>query len=131
MKISIIGGGPAGLYFACSIKSLNPNFDITVYEARNESVNSYGLGYTLQKLNTVLLSKLDKDYFEALFPSRATPLITHALFKTNYDSRQVDFSDGFSVTRFDLMRYLNNKALSLDIKIKEKKIKRQKRKKSL
>lgn len=122
MKISIIGGGPAGLYFACSIKSLNPNIKVTVYEARNESVNSFGLGYTLQSLGAALLERLDKHYFKALFPNDATPLITQALFKTNHDSRIFDFSEGFSVTRFELMRYLHEKALALDVKIKERKI---------
>ena len=122
MLISIIGGGPAGLYFACAIKSLNPHFDITVYEARNESVNSHGLGYTLQGLNTNLLSRLDAQYFESLFPTGSTPLITKALFKTNYDSRVLGFSEGFSVTRPQLMRYLHNRALELGVKCKEKKI---------
>ncbi|MFT5717921.1 MAG: 2-polyprenyl-6-methoxyphenol hydroxylase-like FAD-dependent oxidoreductase [Oleiphilaceae bacterium] len=122
MKISIIGGGPAGLYFACSIKSLNPKINVVVYEARNESVNSFGLGYTMQSLGNALLKRLDENYFKALFPNGETPLITQALFKTNNDSRIFDFSDGFSVTRFDLMRYLHEKALSLNIKIKERKV---------
>jgi|GEM_PF-1428644 len=122
MKISIIGGGPSGLYFASAIKTLNPEINVTVYEARNESVNSFGLGYTLQSLNTALLEKLDKNYYQALFPNGQTPLITQALFKTNNDSRIFNFSEGFSVTRFELMRYLHEKALSLDVKIKERKI---------
>jgi len=122
MKICIIGGGPAGLYFACSIKSLNPEINVVVYEARNESVNSFGLGYTLQSLGTALLKRLDENYFKALFPNGETPLITQALFKTNNDSRTFDFSDGFSVTRFELMRYLHKKALSLNVKIKERKV---------
>jgi len=122
MKLSIIGGGPAGLYFASTIKTLIPNANVTVYEARNESVNSFGLGYTLQSLNTALLERLDKNYFKGLFPNGETPSISQALFKTNNDSRTFDFSDGFSVTRFELMRYLNQKAQSLGVKIKEQKM---------
>ena len=122
MKISIIGGGPSGLYFACSIKALNPAINVVVYEVRNESVNSHGLGYTLQNLNTALLQRLDNNYFEALFPDGDTPLITQALFKSNNDCRTFDFTEGFSVTRFGLMRYLHAKARSLNIKIKERKV---------
>ena len=122
MKISIIGGGPAGLYFACSIKSLNPEIKVNVYEARNESVNSFGLGYTLQSLGSALLKRLDDNFLTGLFPNGEPPLITQALFKTNNDSRTFEFSDGFSVTRFELMRYLHQKALSLNVKIKERKI---------
>jgi 2-polyprenyl-6-methoxyphenol hydroxylase-like FAD-dependent oxidoreductase len=122
MKVSIVGGGPAGLYFASSIKKLNPDSNVTIYEVRNESINSFGLGYTLQKLNTDLLARLDENYFSNLFANVTTPLITQALFKTHNNSQTLNFSAGYSVTRFELMRYLRELALSLNVKIKEKKI---------
>jgi len=122
MNISIIGGGPAGLYFASSVKMLNPSFDVTIYEARNESVNSFGLGYTLQKLNTSLLERLDKNYFKGIFPEGPGPLITDALFKSHNNQRVLDFSDGYSIKRSNLMDYLSAKAHSLGVKVKEKKI---------
>jgi len=122
MNISIIGGGPAGLYFATAIKTLNPGFDVSIYEARNESVNSFGLGYTLQKLNTTLLERLDPHYFEGLFATESTPLITKALFKTHNQCRLTNFSEGYSVTRTNLMRYLRENALSKGVTITEQKI---------
>src|SRR5713101_5247277 len=43
MKINIIGGGPAGLYFAILMKKSNPSHDITVHE-RNGPDDTFGWG---------------------------------------------------------------------------------------
>ncbi len=43
MKINIIGGGPAGLYFAILMKKSNPKHQITVYE-RNGPDDTFGWG---------------------------------------------------------------------------------------
>lgn len=43
MKISCIGGGPAGLYFAILMKKADPSHDITVYE-RNRPYDTFGWG---------------------------------------------------------------------------------------
>ena len=46
MKIACLGGGPAGLYFAISMKLRNPNSEITVIE-RNRSDDTFGWGVVL------------------------------------------------------------------------------------
>lgn len=122
MKIIIIGGGPAGLYFATAMKKNNPDFDITVYEVKNESTNSFGLGYTLQGLTKDLLKDLDEDYFTSLFANGSPPRLSQAIVKTNHDSKTFKFPDGHCVSRFELMRYFRNKATSLGISIEEKKV---------
>ncbi len=43
MKIACLGGGPAGLYFAISMKLRDPAHDITVYE-RNRPDDTFGWG---------------------------------------------------------------------------------------
>src|SRR6266481_8503787 len=43
MKINIIGGGPAGMYFAILMKSADPAHAITVYE-RNGPDDTFGWG---------------------------------------------------------------------------------------
>ncbi len=43
MRISILGGGPAGLYFAILAKRANPGHEITVYE-RNRADDTFGFG---------------------------------------------------------------------------------------
>lgn len=48
MRIEIVGGGPAGLYFALLMKSRDPGHDITVFE-RCRADSTYGLGVTLGK----------------------------------------------------------------------------------
>ena len=43
MKIAVIGGGPAGLYFAISMKLRDATHDITVFE-RNREGETFGWG---------------------------------------------------------------------------------------
>ena len=43
MKVSIIGGGPGGLYFALLAKKAWPRWDVTVYE-RNRPDDTFGFG---------------------------------------------------------------------------------------
>jgi len=55
MKIAIVGGGPAGLYFAILMKKQRPGVDITVYE-RNRADDTFGFG--------VVFSDATLDNFE-------------------------------------------------------------------
>ncbi len=43
MRIAVLGGGPAGLYFALLMKKANPGHDITTFD-RNEADNTFGWG---------------------------------------------------------------------------------------
>ena len=43
MRVACVGGGPAGLYFAISMKLRNPAHDITVFE-RNRAGDTFGWG---------------------------------------------------------------------------------------
>lgn len=46
MRISCVGGGPAGLYFAILMKRRDPDHEITVFE-RDPAGQTYGWGVTL------------------------------------------------------------------------------------
>lgn len=46
MRISCLGGGPAGLYFAISMKLRNPSHEVTVIE-QNKSNDTFGWGVVL------------------------------------------------------------------------------------
>ena len=46
MKVACLGGGPAGLYFAISLKLRNPAHDVTVFE-RNAANDTFGWGVVL------------------------------------------------------------------------------------
>ena len=46
MKVAVLGAGPAGLYFAISMKRRNPAHEITVFE-RNRPDDTFGWGVVL------------------------------------------------------------------------------------
>ena len=49
MKVAVLGGGPAGLYFAISIKLRNSAHEVTVIE-RNKPDDTFGWGVVLSAL---------------------------------------------------------------------------------
>src|SRR3712207_7945732 len=55
MRIAVIGGGPAGLYFAILMKKLDPRHEIVVHE-RNRADDTFGFG--------VVFSDATLDNFE-------------------------------------------------------------------
>jgi anthraniloyl-CoA monooxygenase len=55
MKIAVIGGGPAGLYFSILMKKADPRHEVTVYE-RNRADDTFGFG--------VVFSDATLDNFE-------------------------------------------------------------------
>jgi len=59
MKVSVIGGGPGGLYFALLAKKAWPRWEITVYE-RNRPDDTFGFG--------VVFSDQTLDTFKACDP---------------------------------------------------------------
>ncbi|RUW97772.1 hypothetical protein EOA30_27215, partial [Mesorhizobium sp. M8A.F.Ca.ET.059.01.1.1] len=46
MKVAVLGGGPAGLYFAISMKLRDAAHDVTVFE-RNRADDTFGWGVVL------------------------------------------------------------------------------------
>ncbi len=60
MKIVCAGGGPAGLYFAISMKLRNPAHDITVYE-RNKPDDTFGWGVVFSDQTMANLMRNDPD----------------------------------------------------------------------
>jgi PPOX class probable F420-dependent enzyme len=66
VKINIVGGGPAGLYFAILIKKLNPAYEIQVFE-RDPADNTYGWGIVLSERTLDSLRGADfETYLELL-----------------------------------------------------------------
>src|SRR5438105_9669734 len=59
MKISIIGGGPAGLYFAILAKKAYPDWEITVAE-RNGPNDTFGWGVVFSDRTLQELEEYDK-----------------------------------------------------------------------
>ncbi|SRR6266404_813602 len=59
MKIKIIGGGPAGMYFAILMKSANAAHDITIYE-RNGPDDTFGWGVVFSGKTLATLRAADE-----------------------------------------------------------------------
>jgi anthraniloyl-CoA monooxygenase len=69
MKIAVLGGGPAGLYFAISMKLRDAAHDVTVYE-RNRTNDTFGWGVVLSdetmgnfEANDPVSEKMIRDNF--------------------------------------------------------------------
>lgn len=65
MKISIIGGGPGGLYFALLTKKAWPTHQITVYE-RNRPNDTFGFGVVFSDETLGIFRDYDEPSYEAI-----------------------------------------------------------------
>ncbi|GIK58391.1 MAG: bifunctional salicylyl-CoA 5-hydroxylase/oxidoreductase [Chloroflexi bacterium] len=65
MKISIIGGGPGGLYTAVLLKKQWPTHDITVYE-RNRPDDTFGFGVVFSDETLGIFKEYDEPSYEAI-----------------------------------------------------------------
>jgi anthraniloyl-CoA monooxygenase len=65
MKIAVIGGGPAGLYFAILMKKQDPSHDITVYE-RNRPDDTFGFGVVFSDATLDNFEKYDPQSYERI-----------------------------------------------------------------
>lgn len=62
MKIAVIGGGPAGLYFSMLMKQRHPGDQIVVHE-RNEAGATYGWGVVFSDVALGFLKEADEPFF--------------------------------------------------------------------
>jgi anthraniloyl-CoA monooxygenase len=65
MKISIIGGGPGGLYFALLAQKAWPRWDITVYE-RNRPDDTFGFGVVFSDQTLDAFKSFDGPSYEMI-----------------------------------------------------------------
>ncbi len=71
MKIRIIGGGPAGLYFAALMKRDAPTHDIVIYE-RNPRDATWGFGVVFSDRALDFLRADDEELYQYLTPHMET-----------------------------------------------------------
>ncbi len=65
MKIAIVGGGPAGLYFAYLMKKADASHDIQVFE-QNRKGATYGFGVVFSGAALTHLEDADTEFYVAL-----------------------------------------------------------------
>jgi len=71
MKIRIIGGGPAGLYFACLMKRSQPAHDIAIFE-RSPRHATWGFGVVFSDRALEFLRADDEAMYQYLTPHMQT-----------------------------------------------------------
>jgi anthraniloyl-CoA monooxygenase len=82
MKVACVGGGPAGLYFAISMKLRDPSHDVTIYE-RNRAGDTFGWG--------VVFSDQTMEHLQANDPTSAQSMIDEL---AHWDDIEVHIQDG-------------------------------------
>ena len=65
MKVDVIGGGPAGLYFAILAKKAWPQMRLTVYE-RNRPDDTFGFGVVFSDETLETFEKYDRESYRAI-----------------------------------------------------------------
>jgi len=65
MKVAVLGGGPAGLYFAISMKLRDAAHEVTVFE-RNRADDTFGWGVVLSEETLQNLAANDPVSAEAI-----------------------------------------------------------------
>ncbi|MFF9195003.1 FAD-dependent monooxygenase [Streptomyces sp. NPDC014779] len=114
MKITIVGGGPGGLYFSILMKRQDPTHDITVYE-RNPEGSTYGWGVTYW---AGLLDKLragDPESAAAIAEASVTWTDGVAIVR---DERTVHRGDaGFGIGRRRMLALLADRARELGVRV--------------
>ncbi|HET6891943.1 MAG TPA: FAD-dependent monooxygenase [Pyrinomonadaceae bacterium] len=114
MRINIIGGGPAGLYFAILMKKADPSREITVYE-RNGPDDTFGWGVVFSGKTLSNLHEADEE--------------THAEITRNFeawdnvdvvhgDSKISIHGNSFSgISRLQLLKILQQRCEQLRVEL--------------
>lgn len=114
MKISIIGAGPAGLFFAMLMKKHDRTHDITVYE-QNPAGATYGFGVVFSDVALGFLREADAEFYKEFTANHErcdyleiVHRNVHVQLHNNHFSR---------VARIDLLSVLQRNCLALGIKL--------------
>ena len=114
MKIACLGGGPAGLYFAISMKLRDASHDITVIE-RNRADDTFGWGVVLSDETLANLKNNDPVSAEAIqkfFAYWDDIVLVHR------GERLVSSGHGFcGIGRQKLLELLQERAVALGVKL--------------
>src|SRR5262245_20865314 len=114
MRVDVIGGGPAGLYFAILIKKSHPDADVAVIE-RNGADDTFGFGIVLSDETLANLRRADEPSYRHI----AANFAYWDDIYTRYKGRVMKSSDhGFSgIHRLTLLQILQRRAAELGVAV--------------
>ena len=114
MRINIIGGGPAGLYFAILMKKADPKHQVTIYE-RNGPDDTFGWGVVFSGKTLGNLRAADEESHAAItnqFEAWDNVDIVHR------DEKISIHGNSFSgIARLQLLKILQHRAEQLGVEI--------------
>jgi len=116
MKIAVVGGGPAGLYFAMLVRKRKPDWSVVVLE-QNAPDATFGFGVVMADSGRHSLSMADQASHDALLRKmtltdqqvitvRETPIVIQRPGK------------GGAIRRIDLLQVLQNAALREGVEVR-------------
>jgi anthraniloyl-CoA monooxygenase len=115
MKIAVVGGGPAGVYFAILAAKAWPKLQITVFE-RNRADDTFGFGVVFSDETLDTFEKCDRESYEAIADNFAYWDDIEIHFK---DSRHRIGGNGFcGCARTTLLKLLHERARALGVKLR-------------
>src|ERR671939_1853692 len=115
MRISVIGGGPAGLYFSLLVKKAWPESEVAVYE-RNRPDDTFGFGVVFSDATLDTFERYDFESYRAIARNFAY-----------WDDIEVHFKgavhriggNGFSgCARTTLLQLLQDRARALGVELR-------------
>jgi anthraniloyl-CoA monooxygenase len=114
MKINIIGGGPAGLYFAILMKKADSAHDITIHE-RNGPDDTFGWGVVFSGKTLANLKEADEDSFHQITNSFQT---WDNVDVAHRDQKITIRGNHFSgIARLELLRILHQRCRELNVQL--------------
>ena len=114
MRITCVGGGPAGLYFSLLMKLRDPRHDVTLLE-RNATGATHGWGVTLEQDVLGVLRGNDPVSAEAL--QRAFVHWTHQAVHIGGEREVAGGYSMYSISRQDLVDILASRAGDAGVRI--------------
>ncbi|MEZ2223847.1 FAD-dependent monooxygenase [Rhizobium sp. RCC_161_2] len=114
MKIAVIGGGPAGLYFASTLKRLDASHAVTVFE-KSPRGSTYGFGVAFSAGGLKSIETVGPELGRSI--RAASQYLPHLTIVHQGERVVVRGNDFFGVARLRLLELLTERALSSGVDV--------------
>jgi len=114
MRIAVVGGGPAGVYFSILAAKAWPNVQIDVFE-RNRADDTFGFGVVFSDETLDTFEKYDRESYEAIAGNFAYWDDIEIHFKSSL--HRIGGNGFCGCARTTLLKLLHDRARSLGVKL--------------